>query len=40
MFSKSDPNYYRAFEYLNDWNTAILYSVSRQILKEKGFWNE
>jgi hypothetical protein len=40
MFSKSDPNYYRAFEYLNDWNTVILYSVSRQILKEKGFWNE
>jgi hypothetical protein len=35
VFSKSDPTIYRAFEYLNDWNTAILYSVSREILKSK-----
>jgi hypothetical protein len=37
LFSKAKPNRYKAFEFLNDWNTGILYSVSMQILKEKGY---
>jgi len=40
MYSKWNPNHYKAFEYLVDWNTATLYSVSREILKEKGFWSK
>ena len=40
MFSKANPNHYKAFEYLVDWNTCIIYTVSRQILKEKGLWSE
>ena len=40
LYSISNPNKYKAFEYLTNWNTAILYSVSRQILKNKGLWNE
>jgi hypothetical protein len=40
LFSKSDPGFHKTFEYLTDWNTGILYSVSRQILKDKGFYLE
>jgi hypothetical protein len=40
IFSKTNPDAYKIFEYLNDWNTGILYSVSRQILKEKGLYSE
>ncbi|AXY78130.1 hypothetical protein D3H65_30865 [Paraflavitalea soli] len=40
VFSKSDPNIYKAFEYLNDWNTGIIYSVSREILKSKNLLPE
>jgi hypothetical protein len=40
LFSKSDPTFHKTFEYLIDWNTGILYSVSRQILKDKGFYSE
>jgi hypothetical protein len=40
LFCKSEPNKYRAFEYLYHWNTGVLYSVSREILKEKGYWSE
>jgi hypothetical protein len=40
IFSLSDPSNYRAFEYLKDWNTGILYSVSRKILNEKGLYKE
>lgn len=32
IFSKSNPAVYKTFEFLTDWNTGILYSVSRQIL--------
>lgn len=32
LFSKKNPAYYRTFEYLDDWNTSILYSVSKYIL--------
>jgi hypothetical protein len=35
LFSKEDSNKYKAFYYLSDWNTIVLYSVSRHILKEK-----
>jgi hypothetical protein len=40
LFSKVNPNHYKVFEYLNDWNTGILYSVSREILKRKQLWQE
>lgn len=35
VFSKSDPTVFKAFEYLNDWNTGVLYSVTSVILKNK-----
>lgn len=35
IFSKTNPHNYKAFYYLEDWNTGILYSVSRYILKAK-----
>lgn len=35
MFSISNPHKYRTFQYLTDWNTAVLYSVSRDILQAK-----
>ena len=33
VFSTSDPNKYKAFQYLTDWNTVVLYSVTRHIIK-------
>jgi hypothetical protein len=35
LFSNSNLTVYKTFEYLNDWNTIVLYSVSRSILKAK-----
>ncbi len=35
LSSISDKNYSRAFYYLSDWNTCVLYSVSRTILNAK-----
>ena len=35
IFSKTNPNNYKALYYLEDWNTTVLYSVSRYILKTK-----
>lgn len=35
LYIKSNPTVYKAFEYLNDWNTGILYSVSRGILQRR-----
>lgn len=35
IFSKTNHNNYKAFYYLEDWNTAILYSVLRYILNAK-----
>lgn len=35
IFSKENRNNYKALYYLEDWNTAVLYSVSRYILKAK-----
>lgn len=40
IFSKSSPTCYKAVEYLNDWNTGVLYSVSRHILMDKGLYQE
>ncbi|WP_315821739.1 hypothetical protein [Paraflavitalea speifideaquila] len=40
VFSKSNPNIYKAFEYLNDWNAGIMYSVSREILKGMNLYAE
>lgn len=37
LFSESDPNRYRAFKYIHDWNTGILYSVAKHILKYRNF---
>ena len=33
LFSNSEPTKFRTFHYLTDWNTAVLYSVSRYISK-------
>lgn len=38
--NKKQPEKYKAFEFANDWNTSILYSVSRGILKQKGLLEE
>jgi hypothetical protein len=40
FYSKSNPQRYRTFEYLEDWNTGILCAVSRKILKEKNVWKQ
>lgn len=40
IFSKSNPTRYKAVEYLHDWNTGVLYSVSRHILMDKGLYHE
>jgi len=36
LFSKKDPTIYKSYNYLEDWNTAVVYSLSRQILYDKG----
>ena len=35
LFSISNPSKYKAFYYLTEWNTIVLYSVSQEILKSK-----
>lgn len=35
IFSTKDSHNYRIFLYLTDWNTVVMYSVSRYILKSK-----
>ena len=32
-------DFYKAFTYLTDWNAPLVYSISRQILKNKGLFN-
>ncbi|MDB5119360.1 MAG: hypothetical protein JWN56_578 [Sphingobacteriales bacterium] len=39
LFSKKDPTIYKSFSYLNDWNSAVVYSFSKQVLSEKGLLN-
>ncbi|MBS1600914.1 MAG: hypothetical protein JST75_22020 [Bacteroidetes bacterium] len=38
LFSLKDPNFYKAFEYVNDWNAYLLYAVVTQILKNKNLF--
>ena len=38
IFPKNDPKNYKSFEFLNDWDAVIVYSVSRQILVDKGLY--
>ena len=33
VFSKSNPNQYKAFEYVSEWNVDLLYSVLEHVLK-------
>jgi hypothetical protein len=40
IFSKSKPTIYRAFEFRNEWNAGIVYSVTEKILKSKGLSNK
>jgi hypothetical protein len=40
IFSKLNRNHYKAVEYLNDWNTGVLYSASKKILMDKGLEHE
>jgi hypothetical protein len=40
VFSMTEPYKYKAFKYGSDWNTTVLYSVSKSILKGKGIWTE
>lgn len=40
VYSKQNPAEHKTFKYLEDWNTGILYSVSREILKRKGLYKE
>ncbi|HVB03891.1 MAG TPA: hypothetical protein VNE41_09270 [Chitinophagaceae bacterium] len=35
LFSETDPDRYKAFEYLDMWNTYVLQSVTESILKTK-----
>jgi hypothetical protein len=37
LYDQQQPDNYKAFEYVNDWNIGILYSVTQQILKNKCF---
>jgi hypothetical protein len=40
LFSITDSRKYRIFYYLSDWNTIVLYSVSRHILKLKNHYKK
>jgi hypothetical protein len=40
LSSKEEPGFYKAFTYLTDWNAGVVYSLSRQILKNKGLYTE
>jgi hypothetical protein len=32
LFSKSNPKLYKTYSYLKDWNSAVVYSMSKQLL--------
>ncbi|WP_214226159.1 hypothetical protein [Pedobacter sp. B4-66] len=32
LFSKSNPKIYKVYSYLKDWNSAVVYSISKQLL--------
>ncbi|MDD2798562.1 MAG: hypothetical protein PHV20_08225 [Bacteroidales bacterium] len=40
LFSDENHNNYKAQTYLTDWNAAVIFAVSKSILKHKGFYKE
>ena len=40
LSSKKEPDLYKAFTYLTDWNAVILLSISRQLLINKGLYTK
>ena len=36
LFSKTDSGNYKTYDYLTDWNTALLFSLTRTMLHRKG----
>lgn len=40
IFSKANPSIYKTFEFLSDWNSEVVYGVSRGILMGKGLYTE
>jgi hypothetical protein len=36
LFSKSNPKIYKTYSYLNDWNSAAVYSISKRLLAKNG----
>lgn len=40
LSSKKKPQFYKAFTYLKDWNAVLIYSISRQLLIDKGLYKE
>ena len=37
LFSKSNPKIYKAYNYRNDWNAAVVYSICKRLMAENGF---
>lgn len=40
LYPKGNPNNYHSFDFLKDWDTGIVYGLTRGILIEKGYWKE
>lgn len=36
LFSKSNPKVYKAYSYLNDWNSAVVFTLYKRLLAEHG----
>ncbi|HWW42005.1 hypothetical protein, partial [Pedobacter sp.] len=36
LFSKNDPKIYKSYNYMDDWNAILVYTLSRHILSERG----
>jgi hypothetical protein len=36
LFSKSNPKVYKAYSYLNDWNSAVVFTLYKRLLADKG----
>ncbi|MHA4847648.1 hypothetical protein ACX0G7_26010 [Flavitalea antarctica] len=36
IYSKSKPDVYQSFEFLDDWNTGVVYSLVETILQTSG----
>lgn len=34
LFSKNNPQIYKSYNYLKDWNSAVVYSISKRLLAE------